>query len=71
MTRLRKELREFRREKAEEVRGLKATVTVYANQIQVLALRSAELEADAVALRGQIAEATGGSVRQLRKPSAH
>ncbi|MGP3637441.1 hypothetical protein ACTU45_29545 [Streptomyces sp. 24-1644] len=64
--RLRKELREFRRQKAEEVRELKATVTTYANQIQVLALRNAELEVDATALRGQIADATGGTVRPIR-----
>ncbi len=66
VTRLRKELREFRREKAGEVRELKTTVATYANQIQVLALRNAELEADATALRGQIADATGGTVRPLR-----
>ncbi|WP_328965655.1 hypothetical protein [Streptomyces virginiae] len=69
MTRLRKELREFRREKAGEVRELKTTVATYANQIQVLALRNAELEADATALRGQIADATGGTVRPLRTSS--
>ncbi|MHC5701971.1 hypothetical protein OTC26_011025 [Streptomyces tirandamycinicus] len=66
--RLRKELRDFRREKAEEVRDLKATVATYANQIQVLALRNAELEADAATLRGQIADATSGTVWPLRKP---
>ncbi|MFD9302992.1 hypothetical protein ACFWCB_09995 [Streptomyces sp. NPDC060048] len=70
VTRLRKELREFRREKAGEVRELKTTVATYANQIQVLALRNAELEVDAAALRGQIADATGGTVRPLRKPPA-
>ncbi|MFB7467687.1 hypothetical protein ACFCZ1_30050 [Streptomyces sp. NPDC056224] len=68
VTRLRKELREFRREKAEEVRELKTTVSTYANQIQVLALRNAELEVDAAALRGQVADATAGKVRPLRKP---
>ncbi|WP_424862931.1 hypothetical protein [Streptomyces sp. MMS24-I29] len=66
--RLRKELRDFRREKAAEVRDLKATVATYANQIQVLALRNAELEADATTLRGQIADATSGTVRPLRNP---
>lgn len=39
---------------AEEVRDLKATVTAYANQIQILALRNAELEADAQRLRAHI-----------------
>ncbi|MFF7097747.1 hypothetical protein ACFY9A_35985 [Streptomyces rubradiris] len=66
--RLRKELRDFRREKAEEVRELRATVAIDANQIQVLALRNAELEADAATLRGRIADATSGTVRPLRKP---
>ncbi|MER6531800.1 hypothetical protein, partial [Streptomyces sp. NPDC001508] len=50
VTRLRKELRELRREKAEEVRELKDMAATYANQIQVLALRNVELEADAEAL---------------------
>ncbi|MGW9377428.1 hypothetical protein ACWHAO_05135 [Streptomyces albidoflavus] len=66
--RLRKEFRDFRREKAEEIRDLKATVATYANQIQVLTLRNAELEADATTLRGQISDATSGTVRPLRKP---
>ncbi|WP_282685260.1 MULTISPECIES: hypothetical protein [unclassified Streptomyces] len=66
--RLRKELRDLRREKASEVRDLNATATTYANQIQVLALRNAELEADAATLRGQITDATSGTVRPLRKP---
>ncbi|MFJ4703680.1 hypothetical protein ACIP6I_02300 [Streptomyces anulatus] len=66
--RLRKELRDLRREKAGEVRDLKATATTYANQIQVLALRDAELEGEAATLRSQIADATSGTVRLLRKP---
>ncbi|MET7355835.1 hypothetical protein [Streptomyces mirabilis] len=65
VTRLRKEMRELRREKAEEVRELKDMVTTYANQIQVLALRNVELEADAEALRGHIA-GTPGNVSPLR-----
>lgn len=40
-----------RRQHAEEIRDLKATVATYANQIQILALRNAELEADNQRLR--------------------
>jgi hypothetical protein len=38
--------KEQRRRHAQEVRDLKAAAAVYANQVQVLALRNAELEAD-------------------------
>ncbi|MFE2416324.1 hypothetical protein [Streptomyces hokutonensis] len=65
VTRLRKEMRELRREKAEEVRELKDMVATYANQIQVLALRNVELEADSEALRAHIA-GTPGNVSPLR-----
>ncbi|MFF4174209.1 hypothetical protein [Streptomyces sp. NPDC001744] len=64
--RLRKELRKLRRQKAEEIRELRQTVATYANHIQVLTLRNAELEAEATGLRGQIEEATGGTVRVIR-----
>jgi cell division protein FtsB len=65
-TRLRKELRDLRQEKAGEIRELKQTVAAYANQIQVLALRNAELEEDARKLRAQLSDATDGVVRPLR-----
>ncbi|MGC5343416.1 hypothetical protein [Streptomyces sp. DT171] len=44
VSRLNKAERELRSEHAAEVRELKDTVATYANQIQVLALRNAELE---------------------------
>lgn len=45
VSRLKKAERELRREHASEVRELKDTLAAYANQIQVLTLRNAELEA--------------------------
>ncbi|MCX4458620.1 hypothetical protein OG585_51440 (plasmid) [Streptomyces sp. NBC_01340] len=45
VSRLKKAERELRSEHAAEIRELKDTVATYANQIQVLTLRSAELEA--------------------------
>ena len=36
-----------------EIRDLKATVATYANQIQILALRNADLEADNQRLRAR------------------
>ncbi|ARF53679.1 hypothetical protein [Streptomyces gilvosporeus] len=66
VTRLRKELRELHKEKAAEIRELKDTVVVYANQIQVLTLRKAELEEDARKLRTQLADHSEGVVRSLR-----
>lgn len=42
----------LRRDHAAEVRDLKATMATYANQIQALALRNAELETDNARLRG-------------------
>ncbi|MER5904929.1 hypothetical protein ABT150_33390 [Streptomyces mirabilis] len=44
VSRLKKAERELRSEHAAEIRELKGTVAAYANQIQVLALRNAELE---------------------------
>ncbi|MET7853511.1 hypothetical protein ABZT48_36130 [Streptomyces avermitilis] len=44
VSRLKKAERELRSEHAAEIRELKDTVATYANQIQVLALRNAELE---------------------------
>ncbi|MFD5117176.1 hypothetical protein ACFWNG_33535 [Streptomyces sp. NPDC058391] len=66
ITRLRKADRDLRKEKAAELRELQDTVATYANQIQALALRNAELEEDARKLRSQVDEATRGAVRPLR-----
>lgn len=66
ITRLRKELRDLRKEKAGEIRELKETVAVYANQIQALSLRNAELEEDARKLRAQLSDSSGSVVRPLR-----
>ncbi|QFQ97957.1 hypothetical protein F9278_19045 [Streptomyces phaeolivaceus] len=67
VARLKQSERELRREKGAEIRELRATVTAYANQIQILTLRNAELEADAHQLRAQLAEDQHGVVKQLRK----
>lgn len=66
VTRLRKELRELRKDKAAEIRELKDTATTYANQIQALTLRNTELEEDALKLRAQLAQHSDGVVRPLR-----
>ncbi|MGW0561640.1 hypothetical protein ACWDZ4_13725 [Streptomyces sp. NPDC003016] len=66
ITRLRKADRDLRKEKAAELRELQDTVATYANQIQALALRNAELEEDARKLRSQVDEATRGTVHPLR-----
>ncbi|MEV7108733.1 hypothetical protein [Streptomyces atroolivaceus] len=63
---LRKELRKLRRQKAEETSELRQMVATYANHIQVLTLKNKELEGETAALRGQIEEATGGTVRLIR-----
>jgi hypothetical protein len=47
---------EQRRRHAQEVQDLKAAAAVYANQVQVLALRNAELEADNRRLVAQLAQ---------------
>ncbi|MFH9612905.1 hypothetical protein ACH4MM_03895 [Streptomyces pratensis] len=64
--RLRKELRNLRHQKAEEISELRQTVFTYANRIQILTLRNTELEGESTALRGQIGEATGGKIRPIR-----
>ncbi|WP_327749798.1 hypothetical protein [Streptomyces europaeiscabiei] len=64
VSRLRKAERQLRREHATEVRELKDTVTTYANQIQVLALRNAELEAANARLVEQLRQG-GGNVAVL------
>ncbi|MFG2923680.1 hypothetical protein ACGFYA_19505 [Streptomyces sp. NPDC048305] len=65
IARVKQSERELRREKADEIRELRATVTAYANQIQVLALRNAELESDARLMQAQLAEEGSEVVRQL------
>jgi DNA-binding protein H-NS len=64
--RLRKTERELRKEKAAEIRELQETINTYANQIQALALRNAELAEDARKLRSQVDEATRGTVLPLK-----
>jgi hypothetical protein len=66
VTRLKQSERELRREKGAEIRDLRATVAAYANQIQVLALRNTELEADARRLQAQVAGRQERVVRQLK-----
>lgn len=56
----------LRREHAAEIRDLKATVATYANQIQALTLRNAELEATNARLRD--APGTTGEIIPLRRP---
>lgn len=65
-TRLRKELHELRRQKAEEISEFRQTVAAYANHIQVLTLRNQEVEGENAILHGQIKEATGAAVRPIR-----
>nr|WTB31725.1 hypothetical protein OG781_21525 [Streptomyces sp. NBC_00830] len=66
VTRLRKELRDLRQDKAAEIRELKDVAATYANQIQVLTLRNTELEDDALRLHAQLADHPDGVVRPLR-----
>lgn len=70
IARLKQSEHELRRAKGAEIRELRATVGAYANQIQVLALRNAELEADAHRLRAQLVEEQRGVVKQLRNSPA-
>ncbi|WP_049572485.1 hypothetical protein [Streptomyces sp. SBT349] len=65
--RLKKAERMLRSRHAAETRELEDTLTTYANQIQVLALRNAEWEAETARLVEQLRQA-GGSVSAL--PSA-
>ncbi|WP_432036956.1 hypothetical protein [Streptomyces cucumeris] len=67
ITRLKQSHRELRKEKADEIRELRATVAAYANQIQVLALRKAELEADTRRLQAQLDGGRKDVVKQLRR----
>ncbi|MFD6469651.1 hypothetical protein [Streptomyces goshikiensis] len=58
ITRLRKVERKLRQDHAADVRDLRSTGAAYANQIQVLALRNAELEAENTALRARLHDRT-------------
>ncbi|MEV0036432.1 hypothetical protein [Streptomyces sp. NPDC050804] len=66
IARLKKTVQELRSEKAVEIRELRSTVAAYANQIQILALRNAQLEADAQRLQAQVAGGQERVVRQLK-----
>lgn len=67
ITRLKQSERELRKEKADEIRELRATVAAYANQIQVLALRNAELKAETRGLQAQLDRGRKDVVKQLRR----
>ncbi|GAA2246733.1 hypothetical protein GCM10010415_00690 [Streptomyces atrovirens] len=68
ITRLKQSGAQLRRDKSAEIRELRATVAAYANQIQVLALRNADLEKDAQLLRAQLDGRDAGVIMQLREP---
>ncbi|MDN5757064.1 MAG: hypothetical protein L0H59_00815 [Tomitella sp.] len=53
LAQLKRAQRELRHEKADEIRELRATVTAYANEIQILTLRNAELESQAKSAQTQ------------------
>lgn len=63
INRLRKAERSLRRAHAAETRELKDTIATYANQIQILALRGAQLAEENASLREQVPH--GGKVRVL------
>lgn len=67
ITQLKKQQQDLRRRHAAEVRELKDTVTIYANQIQALALRNAELEKQNVGLAEHL-ERVGVNVTVLPLP---
>ncbi|MFH9425050.1 hypothetical protein [Streptomyces sp. NPDC017529] len=64
VSRLKKAERELRSAHSGEVRELKDTLATYANQIQVLTLRTVELEEDNARLIAQLRQA-GGNVTPL------
>ncbi|MFF3354107.1 hypothetical protein ACFYWN_15895 [Streptomyces sp. NPDC002917] len=68
VSRLKRAERELRSEHAGEVRELKDTVATYANQIQALALRNAELETHNARLLEQMRR-SGENVAVLPGPS--
>ncbi|WP_435207991.1 hypothetical protein [Streptomyces sp. bgisy034] len=67
IARLKQSEARLRREKAVEIGELRATVAAYANQIQILALRNAELETDSVRLHQALSTAPPGTVSPLRR----
>lgn len=67
IARLKQSERALRREKADEIRELRATVAAYANRIQVLTLGNAELEAEARLLQAQLDGRGEGVIKQLRR----
>ncbi|MET7519239.1 MULTISPECIES: hypothetical protein [Streptomyces] len=67
VSRLKKAERELRSEHAAEVRELKDTVATYANQIQVLTLRNAELETQNARLLERLRQ-PGDNVAVLSAP---
>ncbi|MFD5784384.1 hypothetical protein [Streptomyces sp. NPDC126933] len=67
IARIKKAVHELRIEKAAEIRELRSTVAAYANQIQTLTLRNAELEADSRRLQSRNAESQDGVIRQLER----
>lgn len=67
--RLKKAERELRSEHAAEIRELKGTVATYANQIQVLTLRNAELETQNARLLERLRQ-SGDNVAVLPAPSS-
>ncbi|MEV5989521.1 hypothetical protein AB0L85_31995 [Streptomyces sp. NPDC052051] len=68
VSRLKKAERELRREHASEVRELKDTLAAYANEIQVLTLRHAELETQNARLLERLRQ-SGDNVAVLPAPS--
>ncbi|TVZ84790.1 hypothetical protein [Streptomyces sp. BK340] len=68
VSRLKKAERELRSEHAAEIRELKDTVATYANQIQVLALRNAELETENARLLERLRQ-WGDNIAVLPAPS--
>ncbi|MFD8354573.1 hypothetical protein ACFV1X_37315 [Streptomyces coelicoflavus] len=65
ITRLKRADRALRSQHAAEQREMRATIAAYANRIQALSLRNAELEAESAALREHLGQA-GGSLTSLR-----
>lgn len=61
--------KQLRRRHAEQIRELKATVDTYANQIQILALRNANLDADNQRLRAHLGT-VDADVIPMRQPPA-
>jgi len=60
--RLRRDQRQLRKEHAREIADLRNTIACYANHIQALTLRNAQLESDNAALRAQLNDANGNAI---------